>query len=288
MAMTELLAHDDAAADVLTRLREPVSQTLKARALAADGYPYSRRMDRADYERQLHGLQIELAKLQRFIQDSGARVIALFEGRDAAGKSGVIKRFTAHLNPRHTHIAALPSPCDTERGQWYFQRYIAHLPHRGAATFFDRSWYNRAGVERVFGFCTEREYTSFLREAPELERMLQRDGIIVIKYWLTIGRETQLLRFHKRATNPLKTWKLSPIDLAAVDLWDEYTDAKCAMMRATHTPSTPWTVIRANDKRRARINCIRHFLSQFDYPDRDDSVVFRPDPLIVSSGETET
>lgn len=287
MSMSELLTHDDAAADVLERLRQPVSKKLKARALSADGYPYTQPLDRALYDEDLHRLQIELAKLQSHIRTTGQRVVAVFEGRDAAGKGGVIKRFTAHLNPRRVRIAALPKPSDVERGQWYFQRYVAHLPSRGMITFFDRSWYNRAGVERVFGFCTQEEYNAFLTEAPRFERMVSRDGIVVLKYWLTIGRETQLVRFHKRATNPLKRWKLSPIDLAAVDLWEEYTDAKCAMMRATHTPSTPWTVIRANDKRRARLNTIRHFLGQFDYEDRDDAVVGAPDPRIVLTGEEE-
>ncbi len=285
--MSELLTHDDAAADILERLRQPVSKKLKARALAADNFPYAKRLGRRDYKEQLELLQIELAKLQRHVRETGTRIVAVFEGRDAAGKGGVIKRFTRYLNPRHVHVAALAEPCEAERGQWYFQRYISHFPTAGDITFFDRSWYNRAGVERVFGFCTPEQYRALLDEAPRFERMIQRDGIVFFKYWLTIGKQTQLLRFHERATNPLKSWKLSPIDLAAADLWDEYTEAKCAMMRATHTPTTPWVVIRANDKRRARLNTMRHFLSRFDYDGKNNNAIGDVDPLIVRSGEEE-
>ncbi|GAB4527698.1 MAG: polyphosphate kinase 2 [Parvularculaceae bacterium] len=278
---------DDEARNAIARLKRKPRDKIRAAALASGGYPYREKMSRAQYERQLRKLQIELVKLQRHARAKGLRIVALFEGRDAAGKGGVIKRFMEHLNPRYAHAVALQKPTETERGQWYFQRYVAHLPTAGDMTLFDRSWYNRAGVERVFGFCTSIEYQKFLVEAPEFERAIQRDGILLFKYWLNIGREAQLLRFHKRATDPLKTWKLSPIDLAALDKWDEYTEAKQAMMRATHSADTPWTAIKANDKRRARINCIRHFLHRLNYEDKDEAAIGEVDLKIVVSGAEE-
>lgn len=281
------LMTEDEARDAIAQLKRKPTDKIRAAALASGGYPYRKKMGRAQYERQLRKLQIELVKLQRHARAKGLRIVALFEGRDAAGKGGVIKRFMEHLNPRYAHAVALQKPTETERGQWYFQRYVAHLPTAGDMTLFDRSWYNRAGVERVFGFCTSIEYEKFLVEAPEFERAIQRDGIILFKYWLTIGREAQLLRFHKRATDPLKTWKLSPVDLSALDKWDEYTEAKRAMMRATHTADTPWTAIKANDKRRTRINCIRHFLHRLDYDDKDEQAIGDVDLKIVHSGSEE-
>ncbi len=237
------------------------------------------------YERELRSLQIELLKMQDWARASGARVVVVFEGRDAAGKGGTISRFRQHLNPRHARAVALSKPSDAERGQWYFQRYVAHLPTAGDITLFDRSWYNRAGVERVMGFCSEDQVSRFFEEAPEFEHALVRDGIHLFKFFLTIGREQQLYRFHRRLTDPLKKWKLSPIDLAAVDKWDDYSKARDDMLRRTHTDHAPWTVVRANDKRRARLNCLRTVLGGLDYADKNAEIVGVPDPKIVQSGE---
>lgn len=254
-------------------------------ALTADGYPYDKRMKRGAYEAELEALQIELAKLQVHALATGMRIVAVFEGRDSAGKGSCIKRFMEYINPRHAHAVALPKPTERERGQWYFQRYTAHLPSAGEIVLFDRSWYNRAGVERVMGFCTEEELADFLREAPQFETMLVREGIHFFKFFLTIGRETQLKRFHDRRHSPLKHWKISPIDLAALDMWDDYTEARDDMIRFTHTSTCPWTIIRANDKRRARLNALRVVLSQIDYDGKDESVVDTPDDKIVLSGD---
>ena len=244
-------------------------------------YPYPERMGRTEYEGEKAALQAELLKVQLWLQDTGQKIVMLFEGRDAAGKGGTIKRFTEHLNPRTARVVALNKPSDKERGQWFFQRYIQHLPTAGEIVLYDRSWYNRAGVERVMGFCEPGEYLEFMRETPELERMLTRSGIHLFKYWFSVTQGEQGRRFKSRETDPLKRWKLSPIDRASLDKWDDYTDAKEAMFFYTDTADAPWTVIKSDDKKRARLNCMRHFLSCFDYPDKDPSVATPPDPNIV-------
>ncbi len=257
-----------------------------ARLAFPDGpdYPYPAPLPKKDYRRQLKALQIELVKLQRWVRETGARLVIVLEGRDAAGKGGTIRRFTRHLNPRHARVVALPKPTETERGQWYFQRYVAHLPTAGEMVFFDRSWYNRAGVERVMGFCTEAEWRAFFEEAPRFEAMLVRDGIRLFKFWLTVSRAEQLKRFYERKTDPLKSWKLSPIDHAAVGKWHDYSRAIADIFRHTHTDLAPWTVIDANDQRRARLEAIRHVVTAFDYPDKDAAAIGTPDPRIVKSG----
>ncbi|BBL76406.1 polyphosphate kinase 2 [Methylomagnum ishizawai] len=244
-------------------------------------YPYPGRMRRREYERLKQELQIELLKVQSWVKQSGQRVVVLFEGRDAAGKGGTIKRFTEHLNPRGARVVALEKPTEVERGQWYFQRYIGHFPTAGEMVFFDRSWYNRAGVERVMGFCKPLEYLEFLRQAPLLERMWVNSGIHLFKYWFSVSREEQLRRFVSRRDDPLKHWKLSPIDIKSLDRWDEYTEAKKAMFFHTDTADAPWTVIKSDDKKRARINCMRHFLYALPYPDKNPKVACEPDPLLV-------
>lgn len=244
-------------------------------------YPYTEKLGRSEYEAEKAALQAELLKVQLWIQDTGQKVVMLFEGRDAAGKGGTIKRFTEHLNPRTARVVALNKPTDEERGQWFYQRYIKHLPTEGEIVLYDRSWYNRAGVERVMGFCEPTEYLEFMRETPELERMLTRSGIRLMKYWFSVTQDEQLRRFKSRETDPLKQWKLSPIDRASLDKWDDYTEAKEAMFFYTDTADAPWTVVKSNDKKRARLNCMRHFLAQFEYPDKDHSVATPPDPSIV-------
>lgn len=246
-------------------------------------YPYAAKMDRSTYEAEKAALQVELLKAQLWIQETGQKAILIFEGRDAAGKGGTIKRFTEHLNPRAARVVALNKPTEKERGQWYFQRYVKHLPTNGEIVLYDRSWYNRAGVERVMNFCEPGEYLEFMRQTPEFERMLSRSGIHVRKYWFSVTKEEQHARFKSRETDPLKRWKLSPIDRASLDKWDDYTEAKEAMFFYTDTKDAPWTVIRSNDKKRARLNCMRHFLSTFDYPDKDETVAIAPDPLIVQT-----
>jgi polyphosphate kinase 2 len=250
-------------------------------AFESGHYPYPRRMGVAVYEAEKAKLQAELLKVQIWAQETGQKFVILFEGRDAAGKGGTIKRFMEHLNPRYARVVALTKPGEKETGQWFFQRYIEHLPTTGEIVFFDRSWYNRAGVERVMGFCTPAEYLEFMRQAPELERMLVRSGIRLYKYWFSVTREEQRARFIARETDPLKRWKLSPIDKASLDRWDAYTEAKEAMFFYTDTADAPWTIIKSNDKKRARLNCMRHFLSTLDYPEKDPSVLEPPDPLIV-------
>jgi len=252
-----------------------------ARVFREGVYPYDNKMKRREYERQKAGLQVELLKVQRWVKESGNRIIILFEGRDAAGKGGTIKRFMEHLNPRGARVVALDKPSDVERGQWYFQRYVQHLPTAGEMVFFDRSWYNRAGVERVMGFCTGQEYLEFLRQCPELERMLVNSGIMLFKFWFSVSQDEQLHRFDRRKTDPLKQWKISPIDLASLDKWPDYTEAKEAMFFYTDTADAPWTVIMSDDKKRARIAAMQHFLSRLGYPDKDAEVVTGPDPLIA-------
>jgi len=255
----------------------------KEHVLTSGGYPYEKKLSRKAYEKELELLQIELAKLQSHAQAQGLRMVAVFEGRDAAGKGSTIKRFMEHMNPRHARAVALSKPTEAERGQWYFQRYVKHMPTTGDIVLFDRSWYNRAGVERVMGFCDEEQLASFLREAPQFESMLVREGIVFFKFFLTIGRETQLKRIHKRAHSPLKRWKLSELDLAAIAKWDAYTAAKEDMFRFTHTSTCPWTVIRANDQRRARLNAIRVVLNAIDYANKNPDAIAEPDPNIVGS-----
>ncbi len=252
-------------------------------AFLSGGYPYEKRMKRKDYESELRLAQIELLKLQRWVREEGTRIVIVFEGRDAAGKGGTIKRFMEHLNPRHARVVALSKPTETERGQWYFQRYIAHLPTAGDMVLFDRSWYNRAGVEPVMGFCKPDQVDKFMEEAPEFESSLTRDGILLFKFWLTVGHAMQLKRFHARKHDPLNSWKLSPIDLASLSKWDDYTAAREKMFDHTHTKAAPWTVIRSNDKRRARLNAIRHVLASIDYEAKDKNIVAKPDPKILGS-----
>ncbi|VAX05781.1 Polyphosphate kinase 2 [hydrothermal vent metagenome] len=248
-------------------------------------YPYKKMMSRSEYEKQKKELQIELLKMQSWVKESGQRIVVLFEGRDAAGKGGTIKRFMEHLNPRGSHVIALEKPTEREKGQWYFQRYIKHLPTAGEIVMFDRSWYNRAGVERVMNFCTPKEYLEFMRQAADLERMLVRSGINLYKLWFSVSREEQFRRFQLRRGDPLKQWKLSPIDLASLDKWDDYTEAKEAMFFYTDTADSPWTVVKSDDKKRARINAMRHILNQIDYPNKDHKVVVEPDSLIIGSAK---
>jgi len=246
-------------------------------------YPYKKMMGRREYEEKKQELQIELLKMQSWVKESGQRIVILFEGRDAAGKGGTIKRIMEHLNPRGAHVVALEKPTERESGQWYFQRYIKNLPAAGEIVLFDRSWYNRAGVEKVMGFCTPSEYLEFMRQAPELERMLVRSGIKLFKLWFSVSRAEQFRRFQQRREDPLKQWKLSPIDLASLDKWDDYTEAKEAMFFYTDTADAPWTVIKSDDKKRARINAMRNILFNLDYPNKNHKVVIEPDPLIVGN-----
>ncbi len=248
-----------------------------------EGHPYDRRMTRPDYERSKRLLQIELLKLQTALRSRGEKLVVLFEGRDAAGKGGTIKRFTEHLNPRGARVVALDRPSERESTQWYFQRYVAHLPAAGEIVLFDRSWYNRAGVERVMGFAQPAEYLEFMRQAPELERMLVRSGVHLVKLWFSVSRAEQRTRFLIRHIDPVRQWKLSPMDLASLERWDEYTRAKQAMFFYTDTADAPWTVVKSNDKKRARLEAMRHVLHRFDYPDKDPAVAGAPDPLIVGA-----
>ena len=244
-------------------------------------YPYKNLMSRKNYERQKYRLQVELLKLQAWVKDSGQRVVILFEGRDAAGKGGAIKRFMEHLNPRGARVVALEKPSEVERGQWYFQRYIEHLPTRGEIVMFDRSWYNRAGVERVMGFCSDAEYDEFLRQVPEFERQLVRSGVHLFKFWFSVSRAEQRRRFKERRAHPLKQWKLSPIDMASLDKWNEYTLAKEAMFVHCDTSDAPWTVIKSDCKKRARLNALRYLLNRMPYAKKDPTIVGAVDPLIV-------
>ncbi len=250
-----------------------------------EGYPYEDRISRQDYERAKRLLQIELLKAQSWIVESEQRLVVLFEGRDAAGKGGTIKRFTEHLNPRGARVVALTAPSERERGQWFFQRYVTHFPTAGEIVLFDRSWYNRAVVENVMGYCSPEEYEEFMLQTPEFERMLVRAGVQLVKLWFSVSRREQITRFTIRRIDPVRQWKLSPTDLASLDRWDEYTAAKDAMFLRTHTSHAPWTVVRTNDKKRGRLEALRFVLNGLDYPDRDDEVVGVPDPLIVGPPE---
>ncbi len=253
------------------------------RAFETGAYPYKTKMKRKAYEKHKAELQVELLKVQKWVQETGERFVMLFEGRDAAGKGGTIKRFMEHLNPRGARVVALPKPGERARGQWYFQRYIEHLPSAGEIVMFDRSWYNRAGVERVMGFCSPNEYLEFMRQCPELERMLTSSGIRLFKYYFSVTRKEQLRRFKSREKDPLKHWKLSPVDRASLDKWDDYTEAKEAMFFYTDTADSPWVIVKSDDKKRARLNCMQHFLASLPYPGKDPKIVRGPDPLIVGN-----
>ena len=246
-------------------------------------FPYARRMKSKEYYQQKLPLQVELVRLQNWVKESGKRVIILFEGRDAAGKGGTIRRFMEHWNPRSARVVALDKPSDVEVGQWYFQRYISKFPSAGEIVLFDRSWYNRAGVERVMGFSSDAEYRLFLEQAPTLEKMIVDSGIQLIKLYFSVSRREQLRRFEKRAKDPLKHWKVSPIDLLSKDKWAEYTEAKEAMFLLTHSDIAPWTIIKSDDKMRARINAMRHLLHVIDYEGKDEAVAYEPDPSLVAS-----
>jgi polyphosphate kinase 2 len=246
-----------------------------------EDYPYAERMTRDYYDHHKRLLQIELVKLQNWVKDTGQKIVIVFEGRDAAGKGGTIKRFTEHLNPRGARTVALEKPTERERTQWYFQRYVTHLPSAGEIVMFDRSWYNRAGVERVMGFATQAEYLEFMREAPEFERMLVHSGLHLTKFWFSVTRSEQRTRFVIRQVDPVRQWKLSPMDIESLDKWDDYTEAKEAMFFYTDTADAPWTVVKSNDKKRARLEAIRHVLEQFDYDGKDEEIVGKPDRNII-------
>jgi polyphosphate kinase len=246
-------------------------------------YPYAERMTREEYDHAKRLLQVELLKLQYWVQDSGQRIVILFEGRDAAGKGSTIKRFMEHLNPRNARVVALTVPTNRERWQWYFQRYVEQLPTAGEIVFFDRSWYNRAGVEKVMGFCTEEEYHTFFRQVPEFERLLVDDGISLTKFWFSVTPGEQHTRFAIRQIDPVRQWKLSPTDIALLDKWDAYTAAKVTMFERTHTAEAPWTVIKSNDKKRARLEAMRSLLVGIDYDRKDPAIVGQPDPLIAGA-----
>lgn len=246
-----------------------------------EGYPYAERMSREQYESDKRLLQIELLKLQNWIKANDRRLVVVFEGRDAAGKGGTIKRFTEHLNPRGARVVALEKPTARESTQWYFQRYVQHLPAAGEIVLFDRSWYNRAGVERVMGFCTPAQYDEFMRQAPLFEQMLVGDGIDLVKFWFSVSADEQRTRFAIRQVDPVRQWKLSPMDLASLDKWGDYTRAKEAMLEATDTADAPWTIVKSNDKKRARVEAMRHVLHRFDYDNKDHEVVGTPDTNVV-------
>lgn len=257
--------------------------------LYQDGkYPYPKAIDIKEYEQTLEKLQLELVKSQYWLQKTGKRVVVVFEGRDAAGKGGTILRFMLNLNPRYAHVVALPKPTPYEQGQWYFQRYVGKLPTSGELTFFDRSWYNRAGVEKVMGFCNEYEYRLFLEQTPIFERQLVNSGIILIKYWLSVNQLEQLRRFHKRQTSELRHWKLSDVDIESLDKWDAYTEATKNMFQYTNHPVAPWYMVRTDDKKRGRLECIKHFLSKLDYPDKNLSLVNSVDQKICFEVDSNT
>ncbi|WP_277501480.1 MULTISPECIES: polyphosphate kinase 2 [unclassified Nocardioides] len=249
-----------------------------------ENYPYDERLGREEYDEQKYALQVELLKFQRWQGATGAKHVIVFEGRDAAGKGGTIKRFMEHLNPRHARTVALGKPSDREQHQWYFQRYVQHLPTAGELVLFDRSWYNRAGVERVMGFATDDEYELFMRQAPVFEQMLAESGVHLTKFWFSVTQSEQRTRFIIRQVDPVRQWKLSPMDLQSLDRWDAYTAAKEAMLLRTDTDVAPWTTIKSNDKKRARLEALRHFLSTVEYDGKDHAVVGEPDPLVVRRG----
>jgi len=258
----------------------------KGKIFADANYPYKEKMKRREYDSLKKELQIELLKMQGWVKETGQKVLIMFEGRDAAGKGGTIKRMMEHMNPRGARVVALEKPTEFEQGQWYFQRYLQHMPSAGEIVMLDRSWYNRAGVERVMGFCKPGEYLEFMRQAPDLERMLVRSGIKLYKLWFSVSRNEQFRRFQGRKEDPLKQWKLSPIDLASLDKWEGYTEAKEAMFFYTDTADAPWTVVKSDCKKRARINAMRFLLNGLDYPNKNPQVACAPDSLIVGSAET--
>lgn len=267
--------------ELVTRVKGAKSK----KEIISSTYPYPKTMKKEDYLEEIELLQIELVKMQAWVKESGERIVLLFEGRDAAGKGGTIQRFTENLNPRGAKVVALAKPSDTERGQWYFQRYIEKLPTKGEIVFFDRSWYNRAGVEHVMGFCSPHEYLEFMRQAPEFERMMVRSGIRLFKFWFSVGREEQLRRFLGRAQDPLKQWKLSPMDVESLGRWEAYTKAKEAMLFYTDTADAPWTIVRSDDKNRARLNAMKHVLHSIPYAGKDADTVTAPDPLVLGSAK---
>lgn len=291
-AILEGAAPDDAKA-IRQLLKGQAKATARAKAEKLDpneqlskdwrsgAYPYKNLLSRRVYEANKYLLQVELLKLQAWVKETGQRVVILFEGRDAAGKGGTIKRVMEHLNPRGARVVALEKPSEVERGQWYFQRYVQHLPTAGEIVLFDRSWYNRAGVERVMGFCSDEEYLEFMRQAPQFERQLVRSGVHLIKFWFSVSREEQRRRFKERKAHPLKQWKLSPIDLASLDKWSDYTKAKEAMFFDTDTADAPWTVIKSDCKKRARLNAMRYLLQKLPYGNKDATHIGKLDSLIV-------
>jgi polyphosphate kinase len=289
-AVIDGTSSDDAALLRRVMLRQPVG-VIKGDSPGRDdvlsdnwrtgAYPYKNRMRRRTYEKLKYDLQVELLKLQAWVKQTGERVVILFEGRDAAGKGGTIKRFMEHLNPRGARVVALEKPTDTERGQWYFQRYVKHLPTQGEIVLFDRSWYNRAGVEHVMGFCNQEEYDEFMRQVPEFERNLVRSGIHLTKFWFSVSRDEQRRRFRKRKKDPLKQWKLSPIDIESFDKWDEYTRAKEAMFHFTDSVDAPWTVVKSDCKKRARLNAMRYILRSMPYTNKNMKTIGAVDPLLV-------
>ena len=272
--------------DDQTLAKKKVVRNQEKKQIFSDAnYPYEEKMKRSLYEDLKQDLQIELLKMQNWVKDTGQRIVILFEGRDAAGKGGTIKRMMEHMNPRGARVVALEKPTDDEMGQWYFQRYVHHLPSKGEIVLFDRSWYNRAGVERVMGFCKSGDYLEFMRQTPELERMLVRSGITLFKLWFSVSRNEQFRRFQQRQEDPLKQWKLSPIDLASLDKWKDYTEAKEAMFFYTDTADAPWTVVKSDCKKRARINAMRHVLHSLNYPNKNTKIAVQPDSLIVGSAK---
>lgn len=256
---------------------------IKENAISSDGYPYEKKLKWSKYKEQLEALHLELVKVQYWLKNSGERVVCVFEGRDAAGKGGTIKTLKANMSPRTVRTVALSKPSDTEMGQWYFQRYVSHLPTKGEMVLFDRSWYNRAGVEPVMGFCSDAQHKKFLADAPDFEKMIANDGIHFFKFWLTIGREMQLKRFHDRRHNPLKIWKLSPIDIKALQKWEDYEKARDVMLSKTHTKHAPWTIVRSNDKRRARLNVIRHILKSLPYSGKNTKNIGKVDTTVIGN-----
>lgn len=285
----------DASADDLVKLKNLFAQHALAKEVKtgskkddqlsenwrSGGYPYENRLSRKNYEKQKYHLQVELLKLQKWVRESGKKLVIVFEGRDAAGKGGTIKRFMEHLNPRGARVIALEKPTETEKGQWYFQRYVQHLPTAGEIVLFDRSWYNRAGVERVMGFCTDDEYERFVKQVPEFEKHLIESGIYLVKFWFSVSREEQRRRFKQREAHPLKQWKLSPIDKASLNKWDDYTEAKEDMFYKTDTTESPWIVIKSDCKKRARLNAMRYVLNKIPYDNKDKQQIGNVDPLIV-------
>jgi polyphosphate kinase 2 len=283
--MVELIAEQvrtSIPADLVARVKGAKSK----KDIISTTYPYAKVMKKDDYLEEIELLQIELVKMQAWVKEVGERIVMIFEGRDAAGKGGTIQRFTENLNPRGAKVVALAKPSDTERGQWYFQRYIENLPTKGEIVFFDRSWYNRGGVEHVMGFCSPHDYLEFMRQAPEFERMMVRSGIRLFKFWFSVSREEQLRRFLGRAQDPLKQWKLSPMDVESLGRWDSYTKAKEAMFFYTDTADAPWTVVRSDDKNRARLHAMRHVLNTIPYAGKDTDTVKPPDPLVVGSAKS--